>query len=212
MKTFLFLLITTIYLFSGCKKKGEDRYTIKGQILISCTSIPFANKEISFFQRIGSDWVGQTSGGELGVTSTDASGNFSFSYDPLNDNEIRIQEPAGFGYSTIFTLSGKRNLENLKIRYGPVTTIQVKLNVTKAYSQNDTLYITDYRGGANFLKVSGPFSNSILYNAPNYGFGTSYDVVSSRELTYKIGNNGPWKSKSFDLVACDTSRVTVDIY
>jgi len=214
MKTFLFLLgVSTIpFLFSSCKKNGDEKYTITGKIFLSCTSTPWANKEISFFQRVGADWVGQTSGGELGTTITDVNGNFSFAYTPQNGNDIRIQEQAGFGYSTICEgLTGKTTEENLLIRYGPITTAQVKLNAINPYTQADTLYITDFRGGANFFKVTGPFANGTLYNASNYGFGSSYEVPASKEISFKIGYNGSWKSKSFQLVPCDTSRVTVDI-
>lgn len=192
--------------------KDKHTYTISGTLYQGCTTTPLANQELAFFQSVNANILLQTSGGDLGTTVTDANGRFSFGYVAKNDLNIKIQLPAGFGFSDVTTgVPSKRNIENMNLFYSPRTTIQVRLNVTRPYTSGDTLYIVDYRNAGSFLKVKGPFTSGVLYIANNYGFDSVYDNKSNTTLSFKVGNNSTINTKTFALLPCDTSRVTVDI-
>lgn len=212
MKTIhVFYTIFFLCLLQACfKGNSEERFTISGNIYQSCTSVPLSNRELSFFQAAGSS-LQPPSGGQLGTTVTDASGHFSFTYKPGNNSDLKIQLPAGFGYSDIVTgVPSKKNLENLTLRYGAVTTVQVRLNVLKPYANTDTLYITDFRDLTAFMKIAGPFTSGVLYSATNVGIGSDYSK-NSKNLGFRIGSASSWQIKNFTLITCDTSRVTADI-
>jgi len=214
MKTlFLFCIALASSLLVSCiKESNGNTYNLSGRIFQSCTPTPLANREISFFQSISSNGV-QTSGGDLGSTVTDANGNFSFNYKSKNNSDIKIQLPAGFGFNSIMAgIPANKNLENIVIRYGPKTTIQVRLNVSKPYTSNDTLQITDFSNLNQKLKITGPFVGGVVYNAMEFSFSdlkyeTGHNTI---DIGYKI-NNEAWKTKTFILIPCDTSRVIVDI-
>lgn len=207
------LAILFTCLLQACTKSGgNEKFTISGRIYLSCTSTPMSNKELSFFQTVGGGGPVQTSGGQLGTTTTDANGDFSFTYKPANANEVKIQSPAGFGYSTIITgLPGKKNIENIVVRYGPTTTVQVRLNVAKSYTSADTLYFTNFERPTQPQKVAGPFVAGATYNL-NHGIHIPdyNEDFNTENFSYKL-NSQNWVIKKIKLVACDTSRVTADI-
>ncbi|HUC79529.1 MAG TPA: hypothetical protein VMR70_01385, partial [Flavisolibacter sp.] len=187
MKTiYSFIVLSAIVLFhSGCVKGKGDQYTIAGRILLGCTSTPFANREVYFFQGISSNGV-STSGGDLGKTTTDANGYFSFKYITKNDEDIKIQSAPGS--PIIQGVPGDQNLNDIRVYTRPSTTIQVKLNVLKTYSSQDTLYITDFRNN-NLLAIPGPFTSKILYYAKDYPIlNYSYRPSNYKiTLVHKIG-------------------------
>ncbi len=208
----IIILSLLIFVFSGCNKENKKEYAISGKILQGCTNQPVANKEVILYQLISSNWTLQTSGGEVGKTTTDANGNFSLKYKSKNSNELRLQVSAGFGFSTIMErIPSEKDIIDFVIHDRATTTIQVKLNVGNFYTSNDTLLISDYRNLAVRLKVPGPFQNGVLYSAPNYEVMNYYVPVNYQfPLQYRI-NNGSWVFKDFQLIGCDTTKVIVDI-
>jgi hypothetical protein len=212
MKQIIILIFGISIFFASCTKDKDKEYTVSGRIYEDCTNKSFANRQIKLRQLIAQNWSLQTSGGEVGRTTTDVNGNFSITYKPKNSSELRIQVPAGFGYSTVIErLPGEKDINNLNINYNATTAIQVKINVINPHTSNDTLFISDYRNLTIGLKIPGPFTSSILYTALNYEVLNSYVPVNYQfPLRYKINNNS-WSIKDFQLVQCDTTRVSADI-
>ena len=162
MKTHYFLLIAAVSFFSCTKDKNT--YIISGKILQDCNGTPFANQQLSFFQSISST-ITSTSGGELGTATTDANGNFSFSYTPANNEEIKILTPSGAGFGTLMGGIPKGiNIEGLIIYTSPRFNMKVSINVINPHSAGDTLYILDLRNN-QVLKVASPLTSGHLYTA-----------------------------------------------
>jgi len=168
MKTQLFIISAmTLIFFSACNKESEKKFSISGRILEDCSQQSYATKEIFFFQRIGNDWALQTSGGDLGSTTTDANGNFTFSYKPKNNNDIRIQAAAGFGFNPLIeNIPTGADVKDLLVFRNPRYRLQVSLNVATPRSAGDTLFITDY-SGIYYLKFPCPLANGVLYTNTN---------------------------------------------
>lgn len=216
MKTRLFIIsaISLIFL-NSCKKESSKTFSISGRMLEDCSQQPYANKEISFFQRIGADWVGQTSGGELGTTMTDANGNFTFKYKPQNSNDIRIQEAAGFGFNPIIeNIPSGENVKNLNFFRNPRYKLQVILNVTNPRQTGDTLFITDY-SGIYYLKYPCPLSSGVLYTNTNATKSPSQLNNNQLSLTWYFKNESSVKYRRTvaidNFCIPDTMRVSVDI-
>jgi hypothetical protein len=210
----LTIIFSTLLLlfFTSCTKEDNKEYSLNGKLFQGCTNQPLANKEIILDQRIGANWVLQTSGGEVARTTTDANGNFKFTYKAKNENDLRILVAAGFGNSSIIEgIPGKKDLNNLVVNYSATTSIQVKLNVINPHSMTDTLFITDFNNPLVKLKIAGPFISGTLYTTNGFGItNPNYENTNTVDLGYKLNNNN-WIIKSFNLKACDTSRVTADI-
>jgi hypothetical protein len=209
------ILYTLIFslIFSGCIKEEDQEHNISGRLFQGCTNQPIANKEIVIFQHASSNWIGQVSGGIVGTTTTDNNGYFKLSFKSGNGNRLKIQTAAGAGFATLIDgIPGDKDLENVLVFYPAATTIKVKLNVINPYTAADTLFITNFSNLSSFQKVPGPFPNGLLYTALNYPIlNYFYDPASYQEpLRYKINNNN-WSTKLLQLLACDTTRVTVDI-
>jgi hypothetical protein len=182
----LIVFISIAVLFTNCKKE-KVTYTIKGQITI-CYSptnqVSYANSKIDLFQQKNGTFSGAQT---LANTTTDANGNFAFDYttDNQNDNLI-IRESSGFGYSNIMTGIPLKNIDDLKIYYNGRYNLVVSLNVTKLYTNSDTLSIRNLNGGIN-PKIAGPFVNGRIYK--EVGIGFLRDIVytgTEQTLNYRI--------------------------
>ncbi len=203
--------LTAVIIFVTCKKDTKQLTTLSGHIYKDCSKQPLANTEIVFFQPVSSDLLLQTSGGIVGTATTDLTGYFKASFMPVNNNALKIQEKVGLGYNTLME-GVPGNVEGLKIYEHSATNIQVLLNVINSYSANDTLYITNFNNLNEKMKITGPFNTGILYNTNKYPLASLsyYADQNNTSLGYKI-NSGNWIIKNFNLVPCDTVKVTVNI-
>lgn len=204
----LFLLTA----LSACRKLGRE-YTISGRVLQDCGGQPYANKTLSFWQQVGTNLF-STSGGELGTTTTDANGNFTFNYNAKNSGDIRIQTPAGFGYSTLMSaVPSKKNLNDISIVQDATYNLQLSLNVLNPRSASDTLLINS----SNFrqpIKVPCPLKSGVISNAPypvmEFGYGKS-----SQTIIWNFKTNSYTTPRStvlaIDKYCSDTVRLVLDI-
>lgn len=211
----LIIFISIAILFTNCKKE-KVTYTIKGQIII-CYSptnqVSYANSKIDLFQQKNGTFSGAQT---LANTTTDTNGNFTFDFttDNQNDNLI-IRESSGFGNSNIMTGIPLKNIDDLKIYYNGRYNLVVSLNVTKTYTNSDTLYISNPKT-LNYVKKAGPFINGRYFVEsgvsvkpdPNYEF-------NSENIRYVINNDNNSFNKDYKVVTnklCgDTVYVSLDI-
>ena len=75
MKYFLYLL-TVVFLLSSCKKKGKSDFVLNGIITDTSFGIPHSGASIKLYETI----PGSNSENLLGTTSTNSSGQYSFTF------------------------------------------------------------------------------------------------------------------------------------
>jgi len=112
-------------------------------------------------------------------------------------------------------LKGKNiiDIDNAKL-YGISTSCTtVNLNIVNTYTSNDTLEIT--KGYSPNLKLAGPFTNGFLYTisnlqlmAPRYKDGNGAFATG---VSYGINNASSFKTKLFEMFACKTQNITIDL-
>lgn len=209
---FAFVAILLSLIFSGCRREGQS-YTITGRILQDCSGQPFANKPLSFHQKRSGGFFSAPEGVEIGTTTTDSAGNFSAVCGPASGEGIEIRTgPSPNNRTIMLGVPARVNVKDLLIYIEPSTVIQVKLNVVKQYTANDTLYITDFANPLQNRKLVGPFVDGTVITTPGFKvFQNYYNLEGNRRgLGYKL-NSQNWSIKDFYLVPCDTSRVVATI-
>lgn len=215
MKKLILIILYSIF-FGACKKDKMSTNMLKGQIIV-CYSpinqIPYASSKIELYQqKNGTNINSQT----LATTTTDVNGNFIFEYSTDNPNDnLTIRESSGFGISNIMTGIPLKNIDNLKIYYNGRYNLVVNLNVTKPYTNSDTLYISNPKT-LNYVKKAGPFINGRYFVEsgvsvkpdPNYGF-------NSENIRYVINNDNNSFNKDYQVetnkLCGDTVYVSLDI-
>ncbi len=160
--------------FSNCKKENTA-YNLKGRIVLCYNTgviTPFANEPIDLFQTYNG---GNYKSRVLGNTSTDAQGNFSFNYiTDDRDEKLAIRASSGFGFIKIVKGIPVQNISDLKVYYSGRYNLVIGLNVTKPYTNSDTLYISDLIN-LGYIKKAGPFVSGrvsvqpgVALNEPEY--------------------------------------------
>jgi hypothetical protein len=183
MKTVNILLI--LLLLSACKKEDDKITTIEGQLMASC-DVPAANTS-GFI--LTNDGLLSGPGISLSFT-TDENGHFKVSHrgkaDQLNSFTVRVQ-----GSSDVLKVPGlpgdEKNLGKIYINPFPTNFI-IKLDVRNAYSENDTLVMTDYTSSNPFdnILIPGPFTSGVLDTVFNH-MHTMFPI----RLSEVINHGGP---------------------
>jgi hypothetical protein len=211
------LLLTILILIgnSSCKKEADQSFSISGRVLEDCNMQPYANKEIFFFQRVSANWALQTSGGELGSTTTDANGNFKFNYKPQNDNDIRIQAAAALGFNPLIeNIPSTQDVGDLNFYRNPRYKLQVSLNISNPRSVGDTLFITDY-SGIYYLKFPCPLTNGVLYTTASAIISPVQLKNNKLSLTWFFKNSSGTKFNKdvpvTNFCGSDTTKVNIEI-
>lgn len=165
-----------ILLLSNCKKENTT-YKLKGQIVLCNNGLEtsFANEEIDLFQTKGGS---NNNSKVLGKTKTDAQGNFSFEYATNNiDDRLVVRVSTGSGFLNLISGIPADNISDLKVCYSARYNLVVGLNVTKPYTNNDTLYVENVLTQNN-IKIAGPFTSKRLY------------VVGSKSVSSQMNYGG----------------------
>lgn len=204
-------------LFSSCKKNDDGTsYSVSGTIYEDCNGQPAAGLSIELLQDVsGNVLTGQTSGGTLATTTTDANGNFSFEYNDQNPQEISIISRESGNVNHIMSgIPWRTNLSGLiAYRHAPTTNIQVAVNVINAHTANDTLVIADYTT-MDVLKIPGPFQSGILYTAVNFPLLTMEYNGEKKYLNWYFNQNtSTHQSQEFivNRFCSDTIKVVANI-
>jgi hypothetical protein len=188
---FIFIVI----LFTNCKKEKVAR-TISGQFFTCGPTAEFTNYEL-LQQQNGSDRTAQV----LATTKPDITGKYSFSYVTDNSTDrLFIRQSSGFGYNKIIEGIENKDIPDLNIYLTLKYHLVVNLNVTKQYTNNDTLFFQSYTN-TNGLKLAGPFANGRVLVASNLYVGTSIfsPMYSGTPHSIFCGLNSPYgTSGTFD--------------
>jgi len=189
-KTILFLLM--IAAFTSCKH-DEVVCTLKGRILNDCNGAPFANQEIALKQELSSGLT--IEGGVLAETTTDADGNFVFTYQ--NENG----EPLSINYSgpIIEGIPVSKALDIGSIIINPTCKIVYRVKVVNPYTINDTLVCHDIaHPSIQGIRVAGPLHDTT--------FGIFY-ASSMIPVNYQTKNESTIEGKWF--VKRPTSQTSI---
>lgn len=213
----LIIMVGLTLMINSCKKNEDSTNTIKGQIF-NCNNgvlIPnYLNRTIDLFQqKNGSNNDSKV----LANTTTDAQGNFSFTYSTNNSSDkLMLRASSGFGFSTLMEEIPIEDINNLKVVL-PAYNLVVGLNVIKLYSNNDSLYITKPDSNSLF-KIKGPFISGRLFTCKNVLLrGTLKYSSNEQKLSSGVynGNTGVDLSKIYlvenNKLCGDTVYVNIDV-
>ena len=213
MKNIIIILTVSITIFS-CKKASVT-HTIKGQF-INCnngvTTPTFVNTAIDLFQQKGGS---NNNSKVLANTTTDAQGNFIFSYSTTNTRDkLIIRASSGFGFANLMEGIPLEDISNLKVNIPPLYNLVISLNVTNPFTNSDTLSVI--RADSNIVKkIAGPFVSKRLFVWKNYGLlGTlnygSNGAVLPAGLNNSLNFNKGYVIENSKLCG-DTVYVNIDV-
>jgi hypothetical protein len=135
--------------------------TLKGRILNDCNGAPFANQEIALKQELSSGLTVQ--GGLLAETTTDADGNFVFTYQSENG------EPLSINYSgpIIEGIPVSKTLDIGSVVINPICKIVYRVKINNSYNTGDTLSCFNFDNPGRSIFITGPFQDTTfgLFNA-----------------------------------------------
>jgi hypothetical protein len=199
-KIILFLLI--LFAFASCKH-DEVVCTLKGRILNDCNGAPFANQEIALKQELSSGLTIQ--GGILAETTTDADGNFVFTYQSENGEPLSINCSGPI----IQGIPVKKTQDiGTFFSYGKAN-FTISLVTSRPFTNLDTLYYTNYvspETGITRIKV-GPFTNQVLDSIVSHTLGGPFNYgesYSTMGVTYYLNkaNVSNFKHAAFNVDNC----------
>lgn len=196
LKRVIQLSLAISLLFMGCKSNKEEEavpaHQLSGRVFSNCGS-PLANSAIVLYQA-GTSTLSGLSDSYEESTSTDAQGYFSVSFKDQGNKPIQLR------YNNNIILDGipfGKEVNDIVAYESAKACIQVKLNVVNPRSSSDTLKITNL-GGAEDLKIPGPFSSGVLYTANQYAFsGADYAGKSTRITWHFNAYAGVYEKQDF---------------
>lgn len=175
----LIVILTTLILFSSCKKNSADKiYMIQGQVLESTSNpIPVTNYTLSFYQKANSGLLGGVSGVDT-TTKTGNDGRFVFQYNPnknygfsrggTNPNEISFEGVDTIKYKGLYPawyqVSSLTDIDlNTLYLFKKIETLVRKVQFTNNLNSGESLeVITTDSSGASYKTLTGPISSGTL--------------------------------------------------
>jgi hypothetical protein len=200
MKKYIFLVCIFAMIFSGCETNNESKKrVVKGRILLDCSGKPLANTKIEL---MGKPTLLSSSVYE--ETTTDAQGNFAFSYVPKGADYLIIRSDS---HGRIMELIPNRENvdlgEILPTGYG---NFVIKLKANKEYTDQDTIYYTTFRFQSTHPTIIGPFKSGVIDSIINYPLlpPAVYNDNNLKDLSigYRLGKRGDTKNFNFQVDRC----------
>jgi hypothetical protein len=157
------------FLLDSCvldKVFPPQSYTIKGTLYQDCNLRPVGGIKLE----ASSSKSGFGGGGYFGSCITNADGTFLLEYTSENMGSQPISIRAvpssggGFGEIEVALVEQRKNLEGTKAYFNPKTTINIKLQTNRIFTQNDTLYIPWDAAGEFPKKFVAPQNGQLLYS------------------------------------------------
>ena len=208
------IIVLSLIIF-GCKKQSPNTYTIKGQLL-NCnngvTTPTFVNTSIDLFQQNGGS---NNNSKVLANTTTDAQGNFTFSYSTTNTRDkLIIRASSGFDFASLMEGIPLEDISNLKVNIPPLYNLVISLNVTNPFTNSDTLSVI--RADSNIVKkIAGPFVSKRLFVWKNYGLLGTLNYGSNGAILQAGLNNSLNYNKGYAIenskLCGDTVYVNIDV-
>jgi hypothetical protein len=190
MKLTYFIL--TILLFASCLgTSNKKELVVKGRILLDCSGKPLANNKIEL--RGERTLLGNPVYEE---TTTDAEGNFAFTYKPKGGQFLLIRSDS-HGRLIDLVPEGK-NIDLGEIYTYHVTSFIYKLKVLNPYTADDTLYFR-HMDLTHMIMMPGPFRDTTIGIITDHWslephYYDNKDKVAVRSF-YNIRNNGSIKTE-----------------
>jgi hypothetical protein len=162
------IVIISITILGSCRDKISDSktYTIKGKLLKNCGGEVIANTELKIISK--SQVFTQ---GFSAIATTDANGNFVFSYDRNGGTDISLHVTSGKIF--LEEIPNNTDIDLGIIYYTPTCNFVFKVVVDSAYTNLDTFLISNFNYDSPqprpyIHKIAGPFKDTIL--PPVYNF------------------------------------------
>ncbi len=218
MKKQIIIAATIFFLITGCNKSnisGDTVFTIEGTLYKDCSKKIMTNAIIEYVDdAVTGLGNGQNNGyNVLGKDTTDEFGNFKIKYQYNVKTQYNLHVN---GSKTLLKVPSATNLNNLNVYYLSNCELNIKLNVTNSYSNQDTITIHNLLTGVGNLKVSGPFKSGLIYSVPKFEILTSYYqdlnniIFDSSYIGYKLNNN-VWQIKRFLAKDCGSVDATIEV-
>jgi hypothetical protein len=172
------LILTSLFLFSSCKKKENKIFTIQGQIVESTSNpVPVSDYLLAFYQKTNSALLGGVSGLDT-TAKTDINGKFIFQYSPHNNygltpgtsnpNEISISGVDKQQYKDLsprwYNVTSQSNINlNTIYLYKKIEMLVRKIQFNNSLNAGDSLeFITTDSSGASYATLTGPIASGTL--------------------------------------------------
>jgi hypothetical protein len=186
MKNLFIILALIFFTFTACKK-DDSTYTISGTFYKDCNT-PLANATIEFSQHASDPFSHQDP--TIGTTTTDANGNFTFSYTARNSYEGSIIVfPIVSGYypsALIDNIPTNQNIQNF-VSINKAKSYRVyKVSCSNPLTSNDTLFIGSTPN--NYKFYVGPFNNGFTLDTiqQSIPFSINYNDINSPTIVSKF--------------------------
>lgn len=206
----ILIVVANTFLITSCKDKPVF-HTISGYLYEDCSMAPLPNHYVELIQGL-TGGLGPTSGGFLVSGYTDSTGYFELVFEDQNGQAIKLMDASS---ELMLEIPGRQDSKDLIVYRHPTCNAQVSLNVLNTYTEEDTLYMTDFNNVLDVYKVAGPFDSGLLYEVANYELLSMNYISNSFTFRYNI-NGGNWATNWIDidlnLQICDTNHVTVDVF
>lgn len=205
----ILVIICTLLIF-GCENNPK-LHIISGYLYEDCSQMPLSNQYVELVQGIGGG-LGHTSGGFLADGYTDSTGYFELAFEKDNNETLNLRDGS---VDLLTDIPSNTDTKDLNIYKISTCDVQVFINVLNAYTEEDTLYMTNFDDIGGIYKLAGPFSSGFLYSTEYFSLPTQNYLSGTFTFRYNI-NGGQWASnwidKDVDLKLCDGNSITVDIY
>jgi hypothetical protein len=228
MRTNLLFLFFILLLHNSCKQNdmsGGTEYILSGKIYNDCSkSKVYANTPLEVvYEKKPASTV-------LATTTTGADGSFSLTFRVSGNAQIVLQIPANDAiqlYSPINLLQffpdegyddGKlRSITNTDFYLSALTDVKVRLQCGRTYTNQDTLYMADPRGGTTVHKIIAPQNGATIdFNGGNPRFkqtGINYGIgLAEYQKSLKSGGSYPqvdYNVLRFRFPTCDKSPMEI---
>ncbi len=207
------MFVAFVFSLTGCKKEQDkSQYHIAGTLYKDCGHA-LANRVLSLVDE--SAGTG-SEGKKWGEVTTGTNGQFEFVYTP--DGYITGLGIFLDGEYLMQNLPAFRNVPSLEVyQDNPLCSVAVKLNADSAYTQADTLVVSDLRTPSSPLKIPGPFTNGTLYTTP-YPIPVPVTFLKndSVSVAYKVNpvslaNHTGWEARTIIVKPCQAAEIEIHV-
>jgi len=192
-------ILLILVAFTSCKH-DEVVCTLKGRILNDCNGAPFANQEIALKQELSSGLTIQ--GGILAETTTDADGNFVFTYQSENGESLSIN----YSGPIIEGIPLKKTQDLGAIIYSPSCKIVYRVKINNPYNIGDTLSCLNIENPSAPIRIAAPLRDTIIGTIEAY----SREVLQYDTKEYSTIKGG-WCIRSNSTIVFIGREVTIQV-
>ncbi len=214
-KLYLFTILPFFFSCDLTQPDVKNTQIFSGYLYEDCNMEPKINHEVNLFQDYEIGLIDDT-GGPLATGYTDSTGYFRLKFNHDGIGAIHFREGTN---NLMDFIPWNLEIAEVNVFRHPTCNIQINLNAENSYSDDDILIVNNLNDLLNNVEINGPFEDGVLYEISNYTMlGMIYDTtfgglkfVSYLDIGYKV-NEIEWSVKRFNISACDSIFVVLDIY